>query len=95
MTHTRLETGGGKSELGGLLVIFVIFVIFFPPRRVFISTKTILKTSNFVSYCTSCVVHRYDGGMYMKYQNLVNNDSQVILIAWRKRSACDVCAVMI
>ena len=27
----------------------------------------------------------------MKYQNLVNNDGQVILIAWRKRSACRVC----
>lgn len=61
--------------------------------RVFISTKTILKTSNFISCCTSCVVHRYDGGLYMKYQNLVNNDGQVILIAWRKCSACRVCVM--
>ena len=79
MTCTRLGTGGGKS--GERLLSFLYSC--FPPCRVFISTKTVLKTSNFVSYCTSCVVHRYDGGMYMNYQNLVNNDRQVILIAWR------------
>ena len=30
----------------------------------------------------------------MKYQNLVNNDSHVILTAWRKHSACRVSCVI-